>query len=256
MSRSPSIARPGSNPRGSPRSSPCARARLGPVRPGPAGGTRSSPQAPAGRRGGVRAAPEHQPPADWQRLRELFTPGAVGGQDDVWDLHAPGLPQARTVPDSGVDFVLRSGLNFTVAPEATWRPLPNDGDGVHRRLECLPASTRCSAASASGERRWGDEPVPPAGAQQIPHRPACLVGRPRRLAGRLAGTGRGDRAARSSRRVWQVCHAHAGRDRRSGAVQRGCRDLGSAIRAGEHAPAHWRVPPHQLGELIGPYSKR
>ena len=58
-------------------------------------------------------------PADWQRLRDLFTEAAVGGQDDVWDIHAPDLPHAADgTPDSTVDFVLRSGLNFTVATEA------------------------------------------------------------------------------------------------------------------------------------------
>ena len=43
-------------------------------------------------------------PADWQRLRDLFTEAAVGGQDDVWDIHAPDLPHAADgTPDSTVD---------------------------------------------------------------------------------------------------------------------------------------------------------
>jgi hypothetical protein len=63
-------------------------------------------------------------PADWQRLKELFTEAAVARQEEVWNLHAPNLPQGPDgAPDSTVDFILRSGLNFTVAPEAEWRPL-------------------------------------------------------------------------------------------------------------------------------------
>ena len=63
-------------------------------------------------------------PADWQRLRDLFTEAVAGREEDAWAIHAPDLPHgADGTSDSTVDFVMRSGLNFTVAPEARWRPL-------------------------------------------------------------------------------------------------------------------------------------
>jgi hypothetical protein len=59
-------------------------------------------------------------PADWQRLKDLFTEVDTGvHQDDVWVIHAPDLPRgADGTSDSMVDFVIRSGLNFAIAREA------------------------------------------------------------------------------------------------------------------------------------------
>ena len=63
-------------------------------------------------------------PADWQRLRDLFTEAGAVLQDDAWTIQAPSLPRgADGTPDSTVDLVVRSGLDFPVSREAKWRPL-------------------------------------------------------------------------------------------------------------------------------------
>ncbi len=64
-------------------------------------------------------------PADWQRLRDLFAEASAVQQDEVWTIQRPELMRgADTTSDSTVDFILRSGLDFAVAREAKWRPLP------------------------------------------------------------------------------------------------------------------------------------
>jgi hypothetical protein len=63
-------------------------------------------------------------PADWQRLRDLFTEAGAARQADGWNIQALSLPQADDgTEDAAVDFILRSGLVLAVAPEARWRPL-------------------------------------------------------------------------------------------------------------------------------------
>jgi Schlafen, AlbA_2 len=63
-------------------------------------------------------------PADWQRLRDLFTESSAASQDDAWTIRRPDMPRgADGTSDETVDFVLRSGLDFAVAREAKWRPL-------------------------------------------------------------------------------------------------------------------------------------
>ncbi len=61
--------------------------------------------------------------ANWHRLKELFAE-TVSAQEPAWNLHAPDLPRSsQGGPDSTVDFVIRTGLNFPVSAEALWRPL-------------------------------------------------------------------------------------------------------------------------------------
>jgi hypothetical protein len=63
-------------------------------------------------------------PADWQRLRDLFTEAAAAQHDDVWNILSPDLPRgADGTSDDTVDFVIRSGFNLAVTREARWRPL-------------------------------------------------------------------------------------------------------------------------------------
>ena len=63
-------------------------------------------------------------PADWQRLRDLFSEVGPGQQDLEWNIRRPDLPhRADGLQDEAVDFVLRSGLVQPVAREARWRPL-------------------------------------------------------------------------------------------------------------------------------------
>jgi hypothetical protein len=64
-------------------------------------------------------------PADWQRLRALFTETALGEESQPWNIVHPDIPRRPDGSlDEGVDFVLRSGFNVTVDSEAQWRPLP------------------------------------------------------------------------------------------------------------------------------------
>ena len=63
-------------------------------------------------------------PADWQRLRDLFAEAGTVVQDDAWTIQAPSVPQGTDgTPDSTVDLVIRSGLDFPVSREAKWRAL-------------------------------------------------------------------------------------------------------------------------------------
>jgi hypothetical protein len=59
-------------------------------------------------------------PADWQRLRDLFSEVSTARQDDIWDLLPPEPPRGS---GDKWDLAVRSGLSFTIAPEAVWRPL-------------------------------------------------------------------------------------------------------------------------------------
>ena len=192
-------------------------------------------------------------PADWQRLRELFTEGAAARQDDVWDLHAPGLPQAADgMPDSGVDFVLRSGLNFTVAPEAMWRPLAEGT--VTAFTAALNASPLHLGAQAPQPRRsvdWGMNPF---------HRQGLNRSRMVRLAWWGAPQGwPDDRPGPVEATVRLEVPGGYGRSATHMQVETDVvvrysaaaeiirqRDAG---RVNMPLP-RWRVPPHQLGELI------
>jgi hypothetical protein len=136
-------------------------------------------------------------PADWQRLRDLFTQAAGGGQDDVWDLRAPDLPRgADGTTDDTVDFVLRSGLNFTVAPEAKWRPLPERTvTGFTDALNASPLSSVLGSLSIAGASSGGINPFHRQGHNRSRTVRLAWWGRPRRLAGWLARPGGGGRPA-------------------------------------------------------------
>ncbi len=124
---------------------------LGPVRAGRAG---PPPQAPAGRRVAYIRHQNTTHPADWQRLRDLFAESAAARQDDLWDLHAPDLPRGSDgTPDGTEDFVVRSGLNVTVTPDAQWRP-PEWWDNPDDLLRAM----QVQSAELQGRGRDG-EPV-------------------------------------------------------------------------------------------------
>lgn len=64
-------------------------------------------------------------PADWQRLKVLFTETALAEDAQPWNIVHPEIPRMPDGSvDEGVDFVLRSGFNFAIDSEARWRPLP------------------------------------------------------------------------------------------------------------------------------------
>ena len=193
-------------------------------------------------------------PADWQRLRDLFTQAAGGGQDDVWDLRAPDLPRgADGTTDDTVDFILRSGLNFTVAPEATWRPLPERTvTAFTGALNASPLNSALRSLSIGGALNGGMNPF---------HRQGHNRSRTVRLAwwgapggwpdgwpGRVEATARLEVPGGYGR---SATHIQAEIDvvvRYSAAVEIARqRDAGGL----NMLPPHWRVPPQQLGELIG-----
>lgn len=192
-------------------------------------------------------------PADWQRLRELFTEGAVARQDDVWDLHAPSLPQAADgMPDGGVDFVLRSGLTFTVAPEATWRPLAEGTVAAFiAALNTSPLHLLLRRLSLAGASTGGMNPF---------HRQGLNRSRMVRLAWWGAPQGWPDgRPGPVEATVRLEVPGGYGRPATHMRVETDVVVRYSAaaeiIRqrdAGRVKLPHsrWRVPPHQLGELI------
>jgi hypothetical protein len=64
-------------------------------------------------------------PADWQRLRALFSEPELAENSQPWNIVHPDIPRRPDGSiDEGVDLVLRSGFNFAVDSEARWRPLP------------------------------------------------------------------------------------------------------------------------------------
>jgi hypothetical protein len=96
-------------------------------------------------------------PADWQRLRDLFAETGTVIQDDPWTaLRAPSVPQgADGTPDSTVDLIIRSGLDFLVSREARWRPLSEKTVTAFTTALEQSALTRAMARVALGAAHTG-----------------------------------------------------------------------------------------------------
>jgi hypothetical protein len=99
-------------------------------------------------------------PADWQRLRDLFTESSVVNHDDAWTIRRPDVPRgADGTSDDTVDFVLRSGLDFAVAREAKWRPLPERTvDAFTDALNQSPLNSVLRSLSLGNARSGGLNP--------------------------------------------------------------------------------------------------
>jgi hypothetical protein len=89
-------------------------------------------------------------PADWQRLKDMFTEAGAVVRDNAWVIQAPSVPQgADGTSDSTVDLVIRSGLDFPVSREAKWRPLSEKTfTGRGRVIDWFSGRRRQSIAGA------------------------------------------------------------------------------------------------------------
>jgi hypothetical protein len=192
-------------------------------------------------------------PADWQRLRDLFAESSAAIQDDAWNLQAPNVPQAADgTPDSTVDFVLRSGLGFRIAPEAKWRPLSDSA--VTALTEVLNKSSLQAMLS-----RLSTEGAPPGRLDPF-HRRGLNRSRQARLVWRGAPAGwPDDRAGPVIANVRLEVPGGYGmpgthlqletdvtvRYSLAAEIARECPGNEAAV------SPRWRVRPHHLGEIVG-----